>query len=282
MELFYRVRFDDAETPLLQYCGFELANIPEITYPTRNRNKFTVPNRDGELLGSDMWRSNAYIKCTFHTRIIQGFNDGTIGEAVNYLLTNTLPVVKTLHIDTKKTGYEIPPNESSENASNATDTTPDIMEGWNRDGYYEVLGYTVVSDTRKANDYAKLEIQFEVFPYKFEYLDPPYTDEMSFTNVDYDTSMPMFVYSFESGVTSATLSVNNKSMTIYKPAGSSIVFIDTRRQIAYYQDNENLELYHEVRVAGDYRNLYFKRGGDITIAVSSGTVRTYPRWGWKL
>ena len=220
---------------------------PEYIHSEIRHDTFVVPNRDGELYGENTYRGNTTIKVSFD--IV------TSGAVANYTAA-----LNALYMWLEGTGQLSISDEAA---------------------YYEVKKVVITTDQRTIVNYGKIDVEFTVYPYKFKTMSPPYTDETSLTNTDYDTSMPMFLYTFADGVTSATISVNNKSMTIYKPTGSSIVFVDTRKQISYYQDNQDMNLYHNVRVAGDYRDLYFKRG-NITITVSSGSVRTYPRWGWKI
>lgn len=107
-----------------------LATIPVVTHSTITRTRTTIPNRDGELLGSDDARGNAFVNFTIHMR---DDNYATKMRSVRRWLSGT--------------GVLVVSDEA--------------------DAYYEVLEVTYPSDYKKTVDYGRLEVRMEVYPYEF-------------------------------------------------------------------------------------------------------------------
>ena len=273
MESYYRVRLDDDNTSFLQATGFELASIPVKTYSMQNRDRFTIPNRDGELLSSQEWRANAYINCVFHTRLIDGFGVpsayDTVDAKLNYLLVNCLKKAKILHLESRKI------HDASESS-----VVDDTSDGWKADGYVEILGFTVVGITRIGNDYCRVEVQFEVYPYQFAEPDPTYPyytiDTSGTLDNLYDDALPLYNVLSHTTDTTETFSINGNSFTVQIPSWTTSSWVDVRRQIAYgIRNGQKVAM----NAAGDYTGLVLK---GLYQNVVTGTVSIYPNWGWKL
>ena len=58
---------------------------------------------------------------------------------------------------------------------------------------------------------------------------------------------------------------------------SSILYIDTRRKIAYDGSNNDMNS----SINGDYDNLILKSGSN-TISATVGTLTVYPKWGFNI
>lgn len=260
---YYYVRLDST---YLHTYGWALATIPIITHSVLNRDRFSIPNRDGELLGKDIWRGNAFVTMTFHTRIQNtGFtNDSdvladTMGQRIDRLY-GLLQGKKKLYVFSRQQ------EETS----------------WWNDGYYEILGYTITNETRVNRDYAKIEVQFEVYPYKFMIMETEYTSDLTIANA-YDDALPLYMY-FMSGVAGSTqsLTVNGNAFTFIEPTDLSIqvAYIDVRTQMVYYEKDR---VRHTLTGTGDYAKLKLPARATSTIAITSGaSLRTYQRWGYKI
>lgn len=260
--MFYNVKLDTYDP--LNSAGWRVATIPTLTHSTHNRNRYSIPARDGELLGVDMWRSNAFVTVTFHTRVGQhnvwnnNFWDDSIDKRYNRLkgfLTNK----KRLHIKTQ----------------NALDHTQ-----YDDAGYYEILDWVITNETRINRDYMRVEVQFEVYPFKYVEIsatNPEYTTATTLEN-NYDESLPLYYMNRGSSGTvgSWTLTVNGYTMTGTYPAEAANVYIDTRYQIVYYTAS-NVK-YEITGVNGDYKKLRLPAHSQSTISGSS-TVETHPRFG---
>ena len=250
---FYTIVFDSAtQSAEASSVGWRVASIPVLTHPTKNRSRFNIPNRDGELLGADVWNSNAFITCKFHSRVHNdAFGNASAPEGIGRRVSDLYQFLR----DKKKIKI------STEGGSTL-------------DGYYEILQYNITNETRKSWDYAVIEVQFEVYPYRFL----PSGDEPSSAGSIgsvYDDSMPLYeILSSTTGV-NITLTVNSNTMTISVPSDDNRVFVDTRRQIAYDSQHRN------VIVSGDYQKLYMKHGSN-SLQVTGGILSTYPKWGFKL
>lgn len=262
--MYYNVKLD-AYDPLTT-AGWRVASIPIITHSTQNRDRFTIPMRDGEVVGSDIWRSNAYITVVFHSRIRQeGWNHNFIGDTMDGRYARLIDwlVGKTyLHI-------------SSQDVSN--------FSAYNECGKYELVGWNITNETRINRDYIRVEVQFEVVPFKYKETsqsNPEYTTALSIENAG-DESQPLYLISGTSGHSSAfyNIIVNGKTFSVYIPANTSGVYVDSRKQIAWYIDTNSDKV--DTQTNGDFRVLRLK--AHYTNVLQKGTgiseIRTYTRFG---
>lgn len=220
-----------------QYFDAWLATIPVLTHSAINRTRFSVPKRDGELLLDDMSLNNAHWQCMVHLK------------SDNYM-TNIRAIRSWL---------------SGEGVLK-------ISDGSTPDAYYEVLQVSFVEDIMKADDYGRITVDFEVYPYEFlNSGNTAITDYSTITNPA-ETSKPEYVIE---GTGTGTLTVNGHQMGF---EASTKLTIDTRRQIA--KNNQNADANDKIN--GDYEQLYLKNGAN-TISISSGfTLKVIPHWGYKI
>ena len=260
---YYNVRIDnDLSTAIYpKDIGWALATIPVITHSAKTRDRFSVPNRDGDLLGEDEWRGNAYITMSFHSRVYndafdrrgETYLDDSIGQRINRLY-KLLKRARKLYIYSMTNEHEV----------------------WADDGYYEIKGYAITNETRIGKDYVRIEVQFEIYPYKFMIVSQDITS-LTITN-PHDDAMPLYTYLFENN-NNATITVNGYAFVIHKPANISTVYIDVRLEETYTNENN---VKSRVIVEGDYKRLHLPEESTTTITLSSGSLITKPRWGYKL
>lgn len=258
---YYNIRLGMSNSTYLDDIGWDLANIPVLTHSQKNRDRFSIPLRDGELLGSDIWSGNAYVTLTMHTRIENDafaktsmLENDNVTDRLNRLYSY-LEGKKELWVFTRHT----------------------------QDAKYEVLGYNITSETRKSWDYARVEVQFEVYPYKFIVASPEYTTLLTITN-PFDDAMPLYEFTM-AGSAGATqsITVNGNVFTFKRPSNLSITkaYIDVRKQIVYYTSGGTK--YEITGTTGDFRGLILPSGDTSVITLSSGaSLTTYPRWGYKI
>lgn len=252
--LYYDVSFDSSSPETI---GWKTATIPVLTHPTQNRGRFSIPNRDGELLGADKWSGNAFVTCTFHTRA--HVMNGAFGRYADDLGTKINDFYMYLK-DKKKLRISHRDN---------------YIEPWSTDGYYEILQYTITNETYMMNDYVRIEVQFEVYPYKFYPSGDDFISAQVVTTL-FDDSKPYYKIIASTTGGTVTLTVNDYEMTINVPADDNNVDIDTRRQIAFDSSKR------PVVVSGDYTKLYIKRGIQNSIVLTGGALSYQPKWGYKL
>lgn len=263
--MYYNVKLDSYDP--LDTAGWRVASIPVITHATHNRDRYSIPNRDGDMLGVDMWRNNAYVTVTFHSRVgdnnwNSNFQGDTLDARYNRLL-KLLVGKHHLHIKTKDI---------------ATPST------WDDAGYYEILDYTISSESRMQQDYMRVDVQFEVFPYK--YFENALTPILNLTIENpYDDCMPYFLLAGTTGAT-ISFSVNGYEFITKCPSTTDGVFVDTKLQMAVDASQDYGYLYNmtEMPATGDYEKLRFKAGTTniITKGTNCRNVITYPRWGYKI
>ena len=235
----------------IKYNGFRpsyfncmLATIPKVVASEIREDRFTIPYRDGDLLGKS-YRGNAHVTFTIHMkRDESGLQPGAISkkEAIKVWLS-------------KKSLLWI-----YEDGSNPINRA-----------YYEVLKTTFPNEWYKTKDYWRLEVDMEVYPFKFYLETTPTNIGASVVNVTNDGDLCKPKYQINSNV-AGNLVVGNYSFALTaRPANTSIV-IDSRRKIAY---NPSTHANYSMYVNGDYEKLWIPttnfEGVDI-IAPASGTV----------
>lgn len=221
---------------------------PLITHSEIRHDTFTIPGRDGDLFSKDTYRGNASVKVSFDL--------ATTGAVGNYT-TAMNKVYQWL----QGTGNLIISDE------------PGV--------FYEVKKVMITTDQRDIVSYGHLEAEFIVYPYKFLIETYPSTEELTIVN-NYDECMPLFFLNRGSSGSESTLtfSVNGNEMSVICPANASAVYVDTRRQIAYYTySNAN----YETQVTGDYKKMRFAANSTNTLTKTGfSTLTTTPRWGYKI
>ena len=261
--MFYDVKLDAASPSTY---GWTLASIPVITHSAQNRDRFSIPARNGELLGSEIWRGNAFVTCIFQTRLgywTDQYGHTTIDDRYDDLF-RLIGGASTLHLKTQ--------NKTT-------------LSAWDNAGYFNILGWAVASETRKNRDYMRIEVQFEVEPFKYTEIsttNPEYTTDTSIENWG-DESCPVYYLartsSSSAGAFTLTLQAGGTNRTISGsfPANVSEIYIDTKRQLTYYISSG---VKHEVTgITGDYRKMRIPRGQVTLSKTGANTLRTYTRFG---
>lgn len=235
----------------------QLATIPVIEKGDINRDRYTIPGRDGELLGVSVSRNNAHVKLTLHTKAgWGGTNTRNLDDNLK-TLQNWLSGTGELKIFNNKRGL---------------------------DGNYithilEVLQITT-NEIRKDNIYGRLEVDFEVYPYNFvasgQAGQTSTGNTLSITN-PYEECKPMYQLTGEgNGTLTVGGSGSGRTMGYTLVSGETLV-IDTRRKIAYCSNVNWSD-----KINGNYEDLWLGNG-TTQISVSSGhTFTVTPYWGYKL
>ena len=264
--MYYDVKLD-ALSP--STYGWTLASIPAITHSTQNRDRFSIPARNGELLGSEIWRSNAFVTCVFQTRLgywADQYGHTTIDDRYDDLF-RLIGGASTLHLKTQ--------NKTT-------------LSAWDNAGYFNILGWAVASEVRKGSDYMRIEVQFEVEPFKYTEIsttNPEYTTDTNIENRGNESCPIYYLARTSSSSASAfTLSMTGNTFSGVRtisgsfPANVSEIYIDTKRQLTYYISSG---VNHEVTgITGDYRKMRIPARSQVNLSkTGANTLRTYTRFG---
>lgn len=214
---------------------------PMITHSTLNTEEYTIPGRDGNLYGSNPYRSSAQIIVTMALATDRSFSSN-----VSKYQTQWRKVRQWLQ------------------------GTGKLKIGDSPDSYFEVQKVTINTDERVILNYGNLEVAFTVFPYEF--LETGDSAASSYTN-DGDPSMPLYKLV---GSGSGVLTVNGNTMN-YTIDSTGVLYIDTRRMIAYNSFSQNMNS----QLTGDYEKIRMKSGAN-TISATVGTLTVYPKWGYNI
>lgn len=217
-----------------------LATIPVLTQSEIREDRFTIPYRDGDLLGKS-YRGNAHITFTIHMK-----RDESSTTAGN--VTYKERIKRWLSQKGQLFIYE--------NGSNPIDRA-----------YYEVLKTTFTEETYKKKDYWRLVVDMEVYPFKI--LLPNNSVSIGTTAVTVSNDGDVCKPTYQINSTAAgNLTVNGYNFVLKSRTVAGIV-IDTRRMIAYNpSNNSNLSQY----VDGDYEKLWLPNGNSSIQAPASGVV----------
>lgn len=224
------------------YYGLIITSPPQITHSEIYQDRFTVPGKDGDLLGVDTYRSDAYIKVSF--ALVTSDATTTSYQAALRNIRAWLGGTGTL---------KLPDGDGS---------------------YYEVKRVTIDTDERVIINYGIIEATFEVYPYEFMSTAEDAITTFPITN-NYEESMPEFwIRETGSAGGDGTLTINGHNLT-YTTDPAKALIIDTRRKIAYNTDFVNKSNI----VSGDYDDLHLKHGSN-TISLTRGVLTVYPKWGY--
>lgn len=221
--------------------GLIMTTPPQVTHSEIHQDRFTIPGKDGDLLGVDTYRGNAHIK-----------------------------VSMALVANGASTSYQ-----SSLRPIRAWLSGTGILKISDGDGsYYEVERVTIETDERVIINYGNLVVDFEVYPYEFMSTAEEAITTFPITN-NYEESMPEFwIRETGSAGGDGTLTINGHNLT-YTTDSAKALIIDTRRKIAYNTDFVNKSNI----VSGDYDDLHLKHGSN-TISLTRGVLTVYPKWGY--
>lgn len=218
-----------------------ITSPPNITHSTLSTEEYIIPGRNGTLYGANPYRSSARVTVK-------------MALATDRTFSNNVARYHSLWRSVRKW----------------LQGTGKLVVGDSPDSYFEVQKIEILTDERVILNYGYLEVAFIVFPYEF--LNSGDNAASSYTN-NADPSMPIYKIS---GSGSGTLIVNGKSMS-YTIDSTGVLYIDTRRMIAYNGSNQNMNRY----LNGDYENIRLKSGSN-TISASVGTLQVYPKWGYNI
>ena len=215
--------------------GAWLATMPTITHSEIKSPNHEVPKRNGKLYGPD-YRGNAFLQMIIHMK--NATYDTQVRKVRQWLAGQGI---------LRKS------------------TTPD--------SYYEVDRVTITEDYKKADDYGRLNVTFEVYPYEF--LDSGNTAIQGTSAIvnEHDASMPLYKIV---GNGSGQLSVN----------GGHVDFTVTTADQGLYLDTRNFRIYNNAgtnktpNTSGDLASIRLKTGTNNITLTNGFTLTTYPRWGY--
>lgn len=262
---YYKVKLDTWD---LENYAWRLATIPVITHAAQNRDRYSIPYRDGEIDSADEWRGNAYITCSFMSKVgTNEFSASYAGDTMDARINRLYRLLNGKHFL----------HILIQNCATLTN--------WDEAGYYEIIGYVITNETRMSRNFAKVEVQFEVYPYKFlENALTPVTS-LRVTNA-HDIAMPYYSVGATASGATVTFTVNGNAITVQCPNDTDGVFVDTRIQMAFTASQEQGYLYNKVEIpaTGDFTKLRLPADSTSTIALGTNcrTVITYPRWGYRI
>ena len=213
---------------------------PQVKHSEIRGDVYQIPYRDGELHSARTYRGDAQIV------VAMALTKSTVADYV----TRKRQIEHWL----SGTGVLV--------TSDATDA------------FYEVKRVELTSDDRVMVNFGEIEATFIVHPYEFLTSGNTETSATSINNL-YDKSMPLYKITGTANA-EGVLTVNNNTMNFKIPTGG-ILYIDTRRMIAYGENNINAS----DKVGGDYEGLYL-RSGNNSLSITNGTLKTYPHWGYEI
>lgn len=213
---------------------------PQVKHSEIRGDVYQIPYRDGELHSARTYRGDAQIV------VAMALTKSTVADYV----TRKRQIEHWL----SGTGVLV--------TSDATDA------------FYEVKRVELTSDDRVLVNFGEIEATFIVHPYEFLTSGNTETSATSINNL-YDKSMPLYKITGTANA-EGVLTVNNNTMNFKIPAGG-ILYIDTRKMIAYGENNINAS----DKVGGDYEGLYLKSGNN-SLSITNGTLKTYPHWGYEI
>lgn len=218
-----------------------LATRPVITPSKGTKDRYQIPGRRGELLGKYETRSNAHINFVLHQKKTASTTH-SLDECIAWL---------------RQTGNL-------------------YMSDDDYNTYYEVLHTEVTAYNNKADDYKRVEVDMEVYPYKFlrtpTVLGVTINSGQSYTvNLPTDLCEPEYLATLVgAGTESASFTVNGSTFTVTSPTA----LIDTRRKIATRETSVSNA------VSGDYDAIKLKHGSN-TIQTSAGMqLKVWSRDGY--
>lgn len=216
------------------YNASKLATRPIITPSEVSYDRYKIPGRRGEIIGTYGTRSNAKVTFTLHTL------SSTIAD-----LTDDITFLRNIGGQLELSNY------------------PDY--------YFWVVGMSVNSYTSKYDEYARAEITLEIYPFKFlkTKVIPANTvinaGQSSMFRLKTDKAEP--IYKFTCVNESSTIAVNGRSFTVYQGAD---VIIDVMRKIA---TNEALVYGNYEDIMLDSRDI-FEVDGNCQVTAGAGVTLT--------
>ena len=217
-----------------------VTNPPQVKHSEIRGDVYQIPYRDGGLHSASTYRGDAQIVITMALTKSTVADYVTRKRQIEHWLSGTGTLV----------------------TSDATDA------------FYEVKKVEITSDERTLVNFGIIEVTFTVYPYEFLTSGDTAITTTSISNA-YGASKPLYKITGTAGA-EGTLTVNSNTMSFEIPTGG-VLYIDTRRLIAY--GNNNINASENVR--GDYRKLRLNSGSN-TASVTTGTLYTYPKWGYEI
>lgn len=216
---------------------------PQVIHSALITEEYQIPGRDGVLYGSNPYRGSAQISVKMALKTSQ-----TITGNVSAYKTAYRQVMQWLQ------------------------GTGNLVIGDSQDSFYEVQKIEITTDQRIVLQYGELEVLFTVYP--FEFLNTGNTAVSSYSSLanDGDECAPLYRIT---GTGSGSLTVNGHTMTFSANTGE--LYIDIRRKIAYNANGVN----QNSVISGDYDDMRLQHGTN-SISVSGGSLRVYPKWGFKI
>lgn len=144
-------------------------DLPEVALPKKNYDTYSIPGRNGELIGSDSYLSNVVITCTFS--ILSEHFTKTVREIRRWL---------------RGTGK--------------------LYLSDDTDLFYDVLAIDYGNIEREISTYGRFSVRFTCYPYEFTETGQTEHTIAEASNNIYDTCMPLYKIS---GNGQCMLNVNN-------------------------------------------------------------------------
>ena len=218
-----------------------LATIPTLVPSTKTMDRYIIPYRDGELLGSKSYRGNAHIQYTIHMKLDES------NKAVGYF-TEKEKVKRWLNQSGQLFIYE--------DKSNPIDRA-----------YYEVLNTTFNNERQYDKSYWRIGVDMEVYPFKFLLPNDSVNISTTASTISNDGDICKPLYQVNAN-TAGNLTVNGYDFELKERTATKIV-IDTRRKIAYDPTNNT---FLSDKVEGDYERLWLNSGNNSVKAPASGVM----------
>lgn len=220
--------------------GLIVTEPPRVTHSEVRGDTYQIPYRNGDLHSSETYRGDAQISVKM--------------AFVKSSITNYVSTIRQIRKWLTGTGS--------------------LVIADSEDAFYEVKKVNITTEDRIIATYGVLEVTFTVHPYEFLTSGNTAINTSSITNPN-SPSEPLYMITGTANA-EGTLTVNGNAMSFKIPTGG-VLYIDTRRLIAYGNNNINAS----ENVSGDYRKLRLNSGSN-TASVTTGTLYTYPKWGYEI
>lgn len=231
------------------YTNIWVANIPQIQPSETERDRHTVPQRDGDMLSAYYRRTSAYIEVTFH--------------ALNILQNRR--IIKSVFCN------QI--NELIKNNINLP--TISILKDGDYDSYFNIRNASITADELRDGNYGRVTIQYEVEPFEYMIEDMVYSVDLeSNTSVtvtvenDGDLCKPFITLQtllYRPSDYDVVINIDGTDHTFHGLMHSNLLCFDSNLMITYYYV-AGKPIQHEEWFDGNYEGLWLQNGNhDIMI-----------------
>lgn len=239
------------------YSNIWVANIPQIQSSTTERDKNTIPQRDGDISSRYYRRTSAFITVTFHAlnilsnkRVITSVFCNQVNEKLR--LQNTFP---TISIIDRVNGID------------------------SYDSYFNIRNATIVEEMSKDDKYGRVTIQYEIEPFEYMLDDTEVVYDKTLTTQTLtvinggDTCKPIYTFETTSSTSyTVAIKIDSNSNIEYGTFNSSGKWVSDTEKMMTYKMNSSMD--ESKFITGDYQALWIPSGThDIKVTTNAAGIQ---------